>query len=106
MHLLTLIKDFNGAGNAGYMVGPGGHNSTFYTYDLMNRILSKTDAVGIVTVFAYDAEGNLIEQTVDYTPDGVTGRNVVTRLTYDSDGLLVKEYTAVERLDCSDFVWL
>ena len=61
-------------------------------------MLNKTNALGIVTTYAYDANGN-VEQTVeDYTEDGSTGRNIVTTFTYDADNHLLKARSEAEGL--------
>lgn len=89
----TTYRDFNGAGVPTQIIQPGGLNTIDIEYDGYNRITRQTDAVGIVTTFAYDDKGNLIEKVVDYTADGTTGRNVVTTYTYNSDNLPILERT-------------
>ena len=83
-----------GAGNPETTLGPDGHLTTIYTYDGMNRMLSQTDAVGIVTTYIYDGRGNLIHQVVDYTADGVSGRNIVTEYTYNAYDQVLTERTS------------
>ena len=69
---------------------------THYTYDVMGRVLTETDALGIVTKYEYDASGNLARKIVDYTADGTTGRNIVTEYTYDPHDQLLSERTAAD----------
>jgi RHS repeat-associated protein len=92
-NLVTLYRDFDGAGNSGRRIGPDGRETTILTYDPMNRLLTETDALGIVTQYVYDGRGNLIRQVVDYTPDGSTGRNVVSDFTYNAHDQLESERT-------------
>lgn len=93
INLTTIYRDFDGAGNAIRMIGPGVHLTTTYAFDDMNRVLSQTDAVGIVTAFTYDGRGNLTSQITDYTVDGISGRNIVTEYTYNAYDEVLTERT-------------
>lgn len=97
-NLTTVYKDFDAAGNPGLAIGPGGSNSTRYVYDPMNRLLSQTDAVGSVIRYEYDGRGSRTRQILDYTPDGITGRNVVTEYTYSALDQLLSEQTFADGL--------
>lgn len=55
--------------------------STSWTYDALGRVVSQTDASGIVTTYTFDAQGRTLTQTVD--PSGL---NLVTKWTYDAQG--------------------
>jgi RHS repeat-associated protein len=46
----------------------------------MNRVVQETDAVGVVTTYAYDGNGNQVQMVVD--PGGM---NVVTNRAYDAN---------------------
>ena len=99
LNLMAIYKDFDGAGNPGTILGPGccGQGQvTHYTYDALGRVLTEEDALGIVTRYAYDGRGNLVERIQDYTSDGTTGRNVVTTYLYDVDDRLLQERTAAD----------
>ncbi len=91
--LTTNYRDFDGVGNAGLSIMPGNHLTTTMTYDGMNRLLTETDAQGKVMLFVYDGRGNLIRQVQDYTPDGSTGRNVVSNYTYNAHNQIESERT-------------
>ena len=92
LNVSTITRDFDGAGNARITVAP---NSaiTRYTFDAMGRKLTDTDALGIVTKYEYDGKGNLVRQVRDYTPDGTTGRNIVTEYTYNAHDQVLSERT-------------
>ena len=98
LDLTITYRDFDGAGNPGTIIPPGGVNTQTVTYDDMNRVLTVTDAEGKVVSYVYDGRGDRISQTVDYTADGTTGRNVVTLFSYDDDNQLVFESTAADGL--------
>lgn len=55
-----------------------------YTYDHQGRILSWTDADGVATAYAYDANGNLA--TVTASPNNDSGVQPITNYTYDALG--------------------
>lgn len=97
-NLTTTYKDFNALGNPMTIIVPGGNNVTHYVYDEMGRVTSQTDAVGIVTLSEYDNQGHLVRRIADYTPDGVTGHNVVTIYTYNTANRLINERTAADGL--------
>jgi len=80
------------------MIGPGGAATT-WSYDSWGRILSVQNDIGIVSKLEYDGLGNLVARTQDYTPDGKTGRNVVTRYTHDTENRPLSERTAADGLE-------
>jgi YD repeat-containing protein len=102
----TTYTDFDAAGNPGTVTGPGccgGGPVVYYTYDTLGWVLTKTDALGIVTKYEYDpsaslrtGSGNLIRKIDDYTADGTTGRNIVTDYTYDAQDHLLKQRTTAD----------
>lgn len=97
----TTYRAYDAAGNPGEVEGPGccGQSQrTRYSYDAWGRVLSSKDALGIVTRFEYDAGGNLTRQTVDYTADGTSGRNVVTHYQYDLNNRRLSESTQADGL--------
>ncbi len=98
INLTTTYRDFDAAGNPRTIIMPGQVNTQTLTYDEMNRVLTITDAEGKVVKFAYDGRGNRLSQTVDYTEDGITGRNVVTQFSYDDDDTLLFESTDADGL--------
>ena len=59
----------------------------------MGRKLTETDAAGIVAKYEYDGKGNLVRQVRDYTPDGATGRNIVTQYAYNAHDQVLSERT-------------
>ena len=88
----TSYSDFTALGKPGTVTGPGccgGGEVAYYTYDDLGRVTTKTDALGIVTAYAYDAVGNVERTVADYTEDGTTGRNIVTTYRYDADNHLL-----------------
>ncbi|HYN89374.1 MAG TPA: right-handed parallel beta-helix repeat-containing protein, partial [Ardenticatenaceae bacterium] len=97
LNLTTLHKEFDAAGHALTVVGPNGA-ATHFTYDAQGRKATETDALGIVTRYEYDGRGNMVTRIVDYTPDGTTGRNVVTTHTYDDEDRLLREQTVADGL--------
>ncbi|MCC6608010.1 MAG: FG-GAP repeat protein [Anaerolineae bacterium] len=89
--LTTTYRDFDANGTALTEIAPGGVEMTHYATDEMGRVISETNAAGATTLYDYDAQGNLIQRIADYTPDGVTGANLVTLYTYDADNRLLTE---------------
>jgi RHS repeat-associated protein len=85
-NLTQTYKAFDAAGNPGLAIGPGGHNATAYVYDPMNRIAQETDAVGVVTTYAYDGRGNLVQEVVD-----AGGRDVTTSYEFNAEDQLVRQ---------------
>lgn len=98
INLTTTYKDFNALGLPLTEIGPGGQPITTYTYDELGRRLSETDAAGITTTYEYDGVGRLVRRVKDFTPDGVTGRNIVTTYQYDARDNLLSESTAADGL--------
>lgn len=92
----TTYSDIDGAGNPQTVIAPGGATMRF-TYDAWGRLLTETDALGIVTKYEYDARGNLVRKIVDYTADA-SGRNVVTEATYNPHDQLTSEFTYADGL--------
>ena len=89
----TVQKDFDAAGNphtriASFCCGAQGPEYR-YDYDVWGLITSITNPLGIVTLYQYDAAGNLVRQILDYTADGTSGFNVTVEYTYDSAGNLL-----------------
>ena len=82
-NLTNTFKEFDGAGNPGITIGPGGRETTAYGYDAMNRLLQQSDAVGVVTTYGYDSRGNMLEQVVD-----PGGRPVTTTKPYNAEDQL------------------
>ncbi|MGB0384815.1 MAG: kelch repeat-containing protein [Ardenticatenaceae bacterium] len=97
LNLTTTFKNFDAQGNAQTMLDPRG-NPTSYTFDAMGRKLSQEDALSRVSKYTYDGRGYVIEMIQDYTPDGTTGRNVVTTYTYDVDDRNLSQQTAADGL--------
>jgi RHS repeat-associated protein/uncharacterized repeat protein (TIGR01451 family) len=97
-NLTHTFREFDAAGNPGLSQGPGGHETTAYVYDAMNRLVQEVDALGMVTRFVYDGRGNLTQRVVDYTADGTTGRNVVTDYQYDAEDQLIRQVTQADNL--------
>ncbi|HUM67575.1 MAG TPA: PKD domain-containing protein [Chloroflexota bacterium] len=91
LELTTTYRDFDAHGTALLEIGPGGAALTHYLTDEMGRVISQTNPAGATTLFAYDLQGNLVQRIEDYTPDGVTGANLVTLYTYDADNRLLTE---------------
>jgi len=116
LNVTTVYKEFDAQGKPMTVYGPnhgagagaacatcsagggaGGNGvETHYTYDAWSRVLTETDALGIVTKYEYDARGNLTRQTADYTADGRTGRNVVTEYTYNPNNQLLRQRTVAD----------
>ena len=59
------------------------NNTTTYSYDALDRMVSMTDALGRVTTYAYDADSRLVGET--WYASGGTVTDVFT-YTYDADG--------------------
>ncbi|MCP4363077.1 MAG: RHS repeat protein, partial [Chloroflexi bacterium] len=91
--LTTTYKEFDALGNSQTVIAPGGLNVTLFLYDNIGRVISQTNAAGITTLSEYNETGNLTRRVTDYTPDGISGRNIVTAFVYDADGRLLQEYT-------------
>ncbi|MCP4357958.1 MAG: RHS repeat protein, partial [Chloroflexi bacterium] len=89
--LTTTYQDFDANGMALTEIQPGGVDITRYATDEMGRVISETNAAGATTLYEYDSQGNLIQRIEDYTPDGVTGANLVILYTYDADNRLLTE---------------
>ena len=97
----TTYSDFTALGKPGTVTGPGccgGGEVMYLTYDDLGRVKTKTDALGIVTTYAYDANGNVSQTIADYTEDGSTGRNLVTTYSYDSGDYLLNARSEAEGL--------
>lgn len=63
------------------------------TYDALDRVLSKTDALGRTTYYTYDAFGAVIRtQSPDPDGSGTVLTSLVTRTEYDEAGRKTKEY--------------
>lgn len=77
------------------------HLQTFFTYDGLGRVLTKTVSGGVsvlpgmvgytgslTTAYAYDGDGRVVQTTAPSTTDRVTGavHTAVTTNTYDADG--------------------
>jgi len=91
--LTTVYTDFDAMGNALTVIGPDGSNVTSYVYDLMGRIISETNPLGIVTLYEYNGNGNLARQTMDYGGD-----NIITEYTYSAGGHLASEQAMADEL--------
>jgi RHS repeat-associated protein/uncharacterized repeat protein (TIGR01451 family) len=94
----TIYRAFDAGGHPQVIEGPGPAQVLHRLYDVHGRVISETNALGITTVKAYDQDGNLVRETEDYTPDGVTGRNLVTEYVYDAWGSLLSERTVADGL--------
>lgn len=92
-NLTSTFTDLDASGNPGRMTGPGGDDTTTFTYDSQDRVIAVMDAIGILMTYTYDTQGNLIKVIEDYTADGTTGRNIVTHFTYDAENRLLTEQT-------------
>ncbi|MCW5844574.1 MAG: right-handed parallel beta-helix repeat-containing protein, partial [Caldilinea sp.] len=90
LNITTISKDFDGMGNAQTVIAPNGA-ATHYAYDLMGRVSAETDALGFVTTYRYDNQGNLIRKVRDYTADGITGKNQVTEYVHNAHDQLLSE---------------
>ena len=77
-----------------------GHVTTFNLYDAHGRVTKMTDPNGLVTEFAYDVRGRLIERRVDslVTRFGYDLAGNLTRLTSPDNSVLSYEYDAANRL--------
>lgn len=87
----------------------GGRFTTTYAYDAAHQRVGENDPIGMAQRFAYDANGNLVSQERDIVSgrstrsefeydqrdqrvlvrnrfDGASGRDEVTRMTYDRNG--------------------
>lgn len=97
LNVTTIYRDFDAAGNALTVIGPRGSAAvTHYTTDAWNRVLTETDALGSVTKRNYDSLGSPVRLTRDYTPDGTTGRNVVTEYAYNPQNQVLSEQTVAD----------
>jgi RHS repeat-associated protein len=77
------------------------HNETGYTYDSMNRVASRTDALLRSETYSYDASGNLLQsidrkgQPTTYAYDGL---NRLTSASYADGSFTSYTYDAGDRL--------
>ncbi|RKY56172.1 MAG: hypothetical protein DRP96_11545, partial [Candidatus Neomarinimicrobiota bacterium] len=100
----TTYRLFDAAGNPQSITGFGAESAgcpscsvgqratavheTRLAYDGLNRVISRTNAAGVTTIFEYDGDGNLTRKVEDYG-----GRNVETVYVYDAAGNLLSERT-------------
>jgi len=71
---------YDGQGNLASVADPVGRLTRFTSYDANGRLLSMTDANGLVTTFAYDPRGRMARR--------VSG-DEITSYTYDKAGSLI-----------------
>ncbi|MFV1922206.1 MAG: LysM peptidoglycan-binding domain-containing protein [Methylotenera sp.] len=93
----TTNMEYDGLGNVARLIARGTDNNseaddqiTTYTYSTGGRLASEADALGVVTSYAYDLHGNLIQttlenrRTADQIINNQTGTDDVTTYTYDN----------------------
>jgi len=84
--LVTAMSYDPGTGNLVQTTADPGHSraTSRFTYNGVGQVLTRTDPLGIVTLFGYDGFGNLAAVTRDY---GSVGHlNQRTTINYDSPG--------------------
>jgi RHS repeat-associated protein len=67
-----------------------GHVTNYTAYDANGRVLSMTDANGLVTAMTYHPRGWLLTRTVGVGLSGAAGSAETTRYDYDGVGQLIK----------------
>lgn len=92
LNVTTVFRGFDGASNPTERVDPHGALYRF-AYDAMNRLVSTTDPLGVVTRTEYDPRGNPARMIEDFTPDPVDGLNVVTTYAYNLYTQLTRQET-------------
>ncbi|HYE83327.1 MAG TPA: RHS repeat-associated core domain-containing protein [Clostridia bacterium] len=104
---ITLEYFYDEAGNRIKEINERGF-TTEYTYDSMNRVLTKTDALGREFIYEYDLSGNKLKETnakgdsISYSYDGLNRVETVTdpydvvinAKVYDKKGNIIKEIDA------------
>lgn len=78
---------YDASGNRATMTNALGHMVSYTSYDGMGRLLSVTDANGIISNFTYNDRGWLLSSTVKHPTD--SSLDSTTTYTYDPVGLML-----------------